>query len=159
MKTWENQYRKNVLAVIFDLEWNVFLGKNSTWKQIRTFPKWGIKNWETEKTALFREIYEEIWLKEDCFEIVYTNPKTFDKEFTKEQIERKIANKWEYYIWKSEKIYFLKFKGWDINLSIEKEFSEYMWVKVEKLQEYIESKELLDLIDLKFLSQLIKKHE
>lgn len=156
MNIWANQYRNNVLAVIFDKTWKILIGKNAIGKDNRTFPKWWKNKSESDIEALYRELYEEIGLGETSFELVYVNPKTFDKAFTQEQIDWKIQNKGEYYIWKSEKIFFLRFMGWEIDLSIEKELSEIKWVEIDELGGYI-GLDLLAVIDMAFLKELIRK--
>ena len=94
-------YRQNVLAIIYNTNWEVLLWQNRWWWQDWTFVKWWIEKWESKETALFREIYEETWLKRETLNIVYRYKQPFEKDFSQEEIQRKIKNKNEYYIWKT----------------------------------------------------------
>lgn len=94
----QKDYRRNILAIIFNSDWKVLIWQNRWWGQDWTFPKWWIEKWESKEIALFREIYEEIWLKKDTLNIVYRYKQPFKKDFSQEEIQWKIKNKNEYYI-------------------------------------------------------------
>lgn len=150
-------YKNNILWIIFNNKKQILLWKYNSSKPNWTFPKWWILENEDYETAIFREIYEEIWLKNSCFEIVYVYEKSFVKDFSLEEIKWKIENKLEYFTWKKEKIIVLNFK-WeekDIDLSISNELSEYRFVEIEEISSYISDENLIDFIWIDFLKTII----
>lgn len=119
------------------LIWKYSSGINKGW----TILKWWIEEWETKQDALFREIYEEIWLKEDLFEIVCEFKDSYKKYFTVAEIEEKVKIHWEKYGYSSSEhfVYFLNFIGDDeqINITLTNEFSEYKWIKSFEFESYL----------------------
>lgn len=155
----ERIYRNNVLWIIFNEKWKILIWKYNTSKPNWTFPKWWIEIDEDFKSAIFREVYEELWINKNNLEILYYYENEFFKNFTKEEIEWKIKNKWEYFVWKKEKIILIKHK-WDetdINLNISNEFSEYKFIDILDIPNYINNNDLISFIDLNFL--IIKINE
>lgn len=149
----EEIYRNNVLWIIFDNKWQILIWKYNTSKPNWTFPKWWIENNENLESAIFREVYEELWISANNLEILYYYKNEFVKNYTQEEIEWKIKNKWEYYVWKKEKAILIKYK-WnetEINLNISKEFSEYKFIKIFDILQYINDNNLLNYINLDFL--------
>lgn len=150
-------YRQNVLAIIFNGNWSIFIWKNALWGQDRTFPKWGIQGEETFLEALFREIYEETWLSQQDLEVVCQFKNSFKKDFSKEEIEWKIANKNEFFVGKEDHMFLLKYNDkWAVNLEITWELIDFKWVPVTDLEKYIENKKLIELIGLSSLEEKIK---
>lgn len=155
MKRIEN-YRQNVLAIIFNKEWKVLVWQNKWWWQDRTFVKWWIEKWESKEETLYREIYEETGLKEDILKIVYEYKKAFKKDFSPEEIKWKIENKNEYYKWKKDHIFVVFYNWWwEINLWITNELIDYKWICVNEIKNYIKNEKLLSLIDTQFLTSII----
>ncbi len=153
----KENYKQNVLAIIFDKWWKILLWKYNSEFPSWTFPKWWIKINETKEQALFREIYEELWIHKEKLNILYAYPQTFKKKFTKKEIDWKIKNKWESNKWKEENIFVLKF-NWDskdIDLTISNEFIDWKLVSLNEIDKYIKNKELLNFIDIDFLERLI----
>jgi putative (di)nucleoside polyphosphate hydrolase len=155
-------YKQNVLAVIYNNEWKVCIGKYNSEFPSWMFPKWWVKKWETLEQALWREIYEELWINKNQMCIIPWFQKEFIKEYTDEERQWKIEKKWEYDYWKQENIYLVHFFGesWSIACNDE-EFSEVMWVEICDLWIYITNKELLKCIDwdelFKIISTEVKK--
>ena len=146
------EYRQNSLAIVFNEEWQIFLGKNALWDQDRTFPKGGIEQGETREDAIYREIYEETGLTKDVLNIVHEFDIPFRKDFSQEEIEWKIRNKNEYFIWKEDYIFLVMYNGQGhIDLTVTWELIEYKRVPIKKVTEYIHNKKLMDLIDLDVL--------
>ncbi len=151
-------YRQNVLAVIFNAKWQVFVWQNKWWWQDRTFVKWWIEKWESKKNALYREIFEETWLRESSLEIIYEYKNAFKKDFSQEEIQWKIKNKNEYFKWKEDHIFVVSYNGlWTIDLGTTDELIDYKWVDIDEIWSYIKNKKLLSLLDLCFLKKLIKR--
>lgn len=149
-------YRQNVLAIIFNEEWKVLVWQNRWWWQDWTFIKWWIEKWESKKSALYREIYEEVWLKEDTLEIIYEYKKTFKKDFSPEELKWKIENKNEYYKWKKDHIFIVFYNWWwKINLWITNELIDYKRISVNEIWKYIKNDKLLSIIDVQFLTSII----
>lgn len=149
-------YRQNVLAIIYNTNWEVLLWQNRWWWQDWTFVKGWIEKWESKETALFREIYEETWLKRETLNIVYRYKQPYKKDFSKEEIQRKIKNKNEYYIWKQDHIFVILYNWfWRINLWITNELIRYKWVKIDKIWAYIQNEKLLSIINIPFLKRKI----
>lgn len=157
MTLWTDNFRQNVLCVIFNNKEEILIGKNSIGKTTWTFPKWGKNSGETNIDAVYREIKEELNLEKHHLDLIFVDPNRYNKLFTQEQIQWKIENKGEYYIWKSEEIHYLLYKVGEINVAITGELSEYKWVKVNQLNEFIKHKDLLETIDVMFLEKLIEK--
>ena len=149
-------YRQNVLAIIFKQKGEVFLWKNATRWQDRTFPKWWVVYEETHQDALFREILEETGLKKETLEIVYSFEIPFRKEFSQEEIEWKIKNKNEYFVGKEDYMFLVKYDGmWTVDLSITWELIEYKRVLIKDIWKYIDNVKLLNLINLDHLETVI----
>ncbi|MEF2176056.1 MAG: NUDIX domain-containing protein [Candidatus Absconditabacteria bacterium] len=149
----EEIYRNNVLGIIFDNKGQILIGKYNTSKPNWTFPKGGIENNENLESAIFREVYEELGISANNLEILYYYKNEFVKNYTQEEIEWKIKNKGEYYVGKKEKAILIKYKGneTEINLNISKEFSEYKFIKIFDILQYINDNNLLNYINLDFL--------
>lgn len=155
----EKIYRNNVLWIIFNEKWKILIWKYNTSKPNWTFPKWWIEKDEDFKSAIFREVYEELWINKNNLELSYFYENEFIKNFSQVEIEWKIKNKWEYFVWKKEKIILINYK-WDqtdINLNISNEFSEYKFIDILDIPNYINNNDLISFIDLNFL--IIKINE
>ena len=149
-------YRQNVLAIIYNTNWEVLLWQNRWWWQDWTFVKGWIEKWESKETALFREIYEETWFKKETLDIIYKYKEPYRKDFSKEEIQWKIKNKNEYFIWKQDHIFVVSYNWfWRINLWITNELLCYKWVKIDVIWSYIENKQLLSIINIPFLKKKI----
>ena len=149
-------YRKNILAIIFNSDWKVLIWQNRWWGQDWTFPKWWVEKWESKEIALFREIYEEIWLKKDTLNIVYRYKQPFKKDFSQGEIQWKIKNKNEYYIWKEDYIFLVSYNGlWRINLWITNELLYYKRIEMDEKWVYIQNEKLLSIINIPFLKKKI----
>ena len=152
----QKDYRRNILAIIFNSDWKVLIWQNRWWGQDWTFPKWWIEKWESKEIALFREIYEEIWLKKDTLNIVYRYKQPFKKDFSQEEIQWKIKNKNEYYIWKKDYIFLISYNGlWRINLWITNELLCYKRIEINEIWTYIQNEKLLSIINIPFLKKKI----
>lgn len=152
-----NGYRQNVLAIIFNTNGECFIGKNSWWGQDWTFPKGWIEIWESATDALYREIYEETWLIRDTLKVLCKMPTTLKKTFSKQELEWKIKNKKEYFIWKEDHIFILRYDDkWEIDLNITKELLEYKWISLTDIKMYIDNMTLLSLINIPTLKELIQ---
>lgn len=153
-------YRKNIMAIILNKQWEILIWKYLRGNASRTIPKWGLELNESPETALFREIFEETWIPSNKLLIVHKYDKYYKKEFTKEQIDWKIKNKWENYIWKIEIPYILLF-SWtnnDINIWINWEFSDYQWIQLNNLKDYI-NPDLIEFLDINFINQIFSNYE
>lgn len=149
-------YRQNVLAIIFNKEWKLILWQNKWRWQDWTFVKWWIEKWESKKMALYREIYEEIWLGKSTLKIIYEYKKAFKKDFSPEEIKWKIENKNEFFKGKKDNIFIVSYIWWwKIDLWITNELINYKWVNVDEIWLYIKNEKLLSIIDTRFLKNVI----
>lgn len=149
-------YKQNVLAIIYNKEWKVCIGKYNSEFPSWMFPKWWVKKWETLEEALLREISEELWINKNQMHIIQWFQKVFFKDYTDEERQWKIEKKWEFEYWKQENIYLVHFLGDDWLISCnDQEFSEIKRVDVRDLWLYISNKELLACIDKDELSKMI----
>ncbi len=152
----ESNLRKNIIAIIFNDDLDVLIWKYNSSKPSWTLPKWWINDDETEVEWLFREIKEELNIPKDNLTIVHEYEKNFIKYFTQEEIDWKIKNKWEHFIWKSEKPFIIKF-SWDpniIDVKITNELSEFKFVKINDLGQYL-AMPLIDFLDLDYMRKII----
>lgn len=151
-----NLYRQNIMAIIVNNKSKIFIGKYNSEFPTWTFPKWGVKKWESLLDALFREIFEETWIKQNYLKILYKYEKSFIKRFTNEEIEWKIVNKWEYYIGKQETPFILSFSWTHENINIwdNWEFSEFKWISIDALDDYIK-KDLTKFLGIDFIKSII----
>ena len=149
-------YKQNVLAIVYNHEWKVCIGKYNSEFPSWMFPKWWVKKWETWEQALWREINEELWIyQNECCIIPWFN-KVFIKEYTDEERQWKIEKKWEFEYWKQENIYLVHFLGDSSCITCnDEEFSEIKWVDVCDLWLYITNKKLLASIDLDELLKIL----
>lgn len=148
------------MAIILNKKWEILIWKYLRGKASRTIPKWWLELNESPKKALFREIFEETWIPSNKLLIVHKYDKYYTKEFTQEQIEWKIKNKWENYIWKIEIPYILLF-SWtnnDINIWINWEFSDFQWIQINNLKDYINT-DLIEFLDIGFINQIFSNYE
>ena len=125
----EDGYRPNVASVIINKDNKILWAKRvdeDNWQ----FPQGGIQKGETPEQAMYREVYEEVGLKKNSFEILgrsadwlkYDVPEKFVKTYWQGRY------KGQKQIW-----FLLKFIGSDdlinLNLHDSPEFDDWKWEK------------------------------
>jgi len=151
-------YRNNILGIVFNVLGQVLLVQySSSWS--RSFPKWWLEKKESFPDGIQREIYEELWIEKKLLRYHFVYRERYKKRFTQAEIDRKIAHKWEYFIWKIENICVLSYIwDWsDIDTLVSAELAQHRWVSLSELNEYIRDAVLLRIIDISFLSNFITK--
>lgn len=132
----KKNYRPNVAAIILSSSYparcEIFIASRIDVEDAWQFPQGGIDKGETPKEALYRELKEEIGT--DKIEVVAEFPQWVSYDFPPS-----VANKMAPYDGQTQKYFLVKLKKGakiDINTEIP-EFSEYKFVKTEKLNDYI----------------------
>lgn len=105
--------------------------------------------------GLYREIYEETGLSKEHLTFLYTYPTPFVKDFTPEEIARKIEQKNEHYIGKSETACIVEYTPEKdlVNIGVSDELSAHVWAEIEEVEKYIKNEDLLRYINLEFLER------
>lgn len=128
----EKNYRPNVAAIIlsnvYPLECKIFIAQRSDMENIWQFPQGGIDEGEDAKSALFRELKEEIGTDE--IEIIAEYPEWLSYDFPS-----KVLKKMSPYDGQIQKYFLVRLKeGAKININTKHpEFSSYRFVELEEL--------------------------
>ena len=136
MKGKGKNYRPNVAAIVLSASYpakcEILIASRIDIKDAWQFPQGGIDEGETPKEALFRELKEEIGTND--VEIVAEYPGWVSYDFPPA-----VAKKMSPYQGQIQKYYLVKLKkGAKINIETKvPEFSEYKFVKIDELNEYI----------------------
>ncbi len=155
----DKNLRNNVMAFIFDESARILIWKYNSPKPSWTFPKWWLNENEDEIEWLFREIREELDIQESELELVHVHHKPIIKYFTDEEIEWKIKNKWEYFIWKSEKVFMLEFI-WNtdyIDTSKTNELSGYKFISFNELKDFMKE-DIINFLLEQTSEEIMNKH-
>ncbi|TKX31825.1 RNA pyrophosphohydrolase [Campylobacter estrildidarum] len=132
----EKKYRPNVAAIIlsstYPLECKIFIAKRSDMDNIWQFPQGGIDEGEDAKSALLRELKEEIGTDE--IEIIAEYPEWLSYDFPE-----RVAKKMYPYDGQIQKYFLVRLKSESkINIKTKHpEFSAYQFVKVKQIFEMI----------------------
>jgi putative (di)nucleoside polyphosphate hydrolase len=132
----EKKYRPNVAAIIlspsYPAKCEIFIASRIDVEDAWQFPQGGIDAGETPKEALYRELKEEIGTNE--VDIISQYPDWVSYDFPPA-----VAQKMAPYDGQTQKYFLVKLrKGAKINIKTKiPEFSEYKFVKSEKLNDYI----------------------
>lgn len=132
----EKNYRPNVAAIIlsnvYPLECKIFIAQRSDMENIWQFPQGGIDEGEDAKSALFRELKEEIGTDE--IEIIAEYPEWLSYDFPS-----KVLKKMSPYDGQIQKYFLVRLKeGAKININTKHpEFSSYRFVELEELYKII----------------------
>lgn len=129
--------RKVVVWIIKNSKNKYLIWKYNSTKPNRSFAKWWIEKNESNLNALYREIYEEFWIK-DNIKVIKLLQKNKISFYSLKDILWKIKHKKRFYIWKIEDIFLLEFtwKIDEININLTKEFSEFKFVEEFELKSY-----------------------
>ncbi|WP_286005582.1 RNA pyrophosphohydrolase [Campylobacter avium] len=128
----DKKYRLNVAAVIlsssYPFDCRVFIAKRNDMDDVWQFPQGGIDENENPKSAILRELEEEIGTKD--VEFIATYPKWLNYDFPS-----KIAQKMYPYDGQSQKYFLLRLRpNAKINLRTKHpEFSSYKFVNLQEL--------------------------
>ncbi len=132
----EKNYRPNVAAIVlssaYPFKCQIFIAKRSDMDNVWQFPQGGIDEGEDVKTALLRELKEEIGTDE--VEIIAEYPKWLSYDFPE-----KIAKKMHPYDGQIQKYFLVRLKqGAQINICTKHpEFDAYQFVEVKQIFEKI----------------------
>ena len=132
----KKRYRPNVAAIVlsskYPYEVKIFIAKRNDVKDSWQFPQGGIDDGETPKTALFRELKEEIGT--DKFEIIAEYPKWVSYDFP-----NIIAKKMYPFDGQNQKYFLVRLKPKaKINIKTKHpEFDDYKFVTFDDLFKYI----------------------
>ena len=132
----KKNYRPNVAAIVLSSSYpakcEIFIASRIDVEDAWQFPQGGIDKGETPKEALFRELKEEIGTNE--IDIIAQYPDWVSYDFP-----QAVANRMAPFDGQTQKYFLVKLKKGakiDINTEIP-EFSNYKFVKTEKLNDYI----------------------
>ncbi|QOR01831.1 MULTISPECIES: RNA pyrophosphohydrolase [unclassified Campylobacter] len=132
----EKKYRPNVAAIVlssaYPFECKILLAKRNDMEDIWQFPQGGIDEGEDVKSALFRELKEEIGTDE--IEILAEHPEWISYDFP-----AKVAQKMYPYDGQSQKYFLVKLKNKAIiNLNTKNpEFDAYKLVDLDQVYDMI----------------------
>ena len=132
----KKRYRPNVAAIVlsskYPYEVKIFIAKRNDVKDSWQFPQGGIDDGETPKTALFRELKEEIGT--DKFEIIAEYPKWVSYDFP-----NIIAKKMYPFDGQIQKYFLVRLKPKaKINIKTKHpEFDDFKFVTFDELFKYI----------------------
>jgi len=135
-KSSQKNYRPNVAAIVLSSSYparcEIFIASRIDVEDAWQFPQGGIDEGETPKKALFRELKEEIGTDE--IEIIAEFPQWVSYDFPPA-----VANRMAPYDGQIQKYFLVKLKkGAKVNIDTKiPEFSDYKFVKTEKLNDYI----------------------
>ena len=125
-------YRPNVAAIIVSSDYpntkDIFVAQRCDLKNVWQFPQGGIDEGEDAKTALFRELEEEIGTND--VEIISQYPEWISYDFPQH-----IANKMKPFAGQTQRYYLVKLsKDATINLDTDHpEFDDYKFVKADEV--------------------------
>ena len=134
-KTKKN-YRPNVAAIVLSSSYpakcEIFIASRIDVEDAWQFPQGGIDEGETAKEALFRELEEEIGTNKVDIIAEYPNWVSYD-------FPQAVADRMAPFDGQTQKYFLVKLrKGAKIDIETEiPEFSNYKFVKTEKLNDYI----------------------
>lgn len=132
----EKKYRPNVADIVlssaYPFECKLFIAKRSDMDNIWQFPQGGIDEGEDPKSAVLRELKEEIGTDE--VEIIAEHPEWLSYDFPE-----KVAKKMYPYDGQSQKYFLVRLKhGAKININTKHpEFDAYQFVGVKQVFEII----------------------
>ncbi|EAJ1253934.1 RNA pyrophosphohydrolase [Campylobacter lari] len=132
----EKKYRPNVAAIVlssaYPFECKILLAKRNDMEDIWQFPQGGVDDGEDVKSALFRELKEEIGTDE--VEILAEHPEWISYDFP-----AKVAQKMYPYDGQSQKYFLVRLKNKAIiNLNTKNpEFDAYKFVSLEDVYDMI----------------------
>jgi len=136
MEDTKKNYRPNVAAIVLSSSYpakcEIFIASRIDVEDAWQFPQGGIDEGETPKEALFRELKEEIGT--DSIDIIAEFPEWVSYDFP-----ASVASRMAPFDGQTQKYFLVKLhKGAKIDIDTEiPEFSQYKFVKTEKLNEYI----------------------
>lgn len=129
-------YRPNVAAIVLSSSYpakcEIFIASRIDVEDAWQFPQGGIDEGETPNEALFRELKEEIGTNE--VDIIAEFPEWVSYDFPPS-----VASRMEPFDGQTQKYFLVKLhKGAEIDINTEiPEFSQFKFVKTEKLNDYI----------------------
>ncbi len=132
----KKNYRPNVAAIVLSAKYptkcEIFIASRTDVESAWQFPQGGIDKGENPKEALYRELEEEIGTKD--IEIIAEYPQWVSYDFPSV-----IAKKMYPFDGQIQKYYLVKLKkGAKININTKSpEFSEYKFVEVKNIYDYI----------------------
>ena len=134
------EYRPNVAALIQRANGDILWCERNLPPYLWQFPQGGVQKGETEQEALFRELTEELGLKnpQESIQVIKRREKKARYTFPIRIIERYLNNDQPSYIGQEQTWFLLRFTGadQDINVNFEgknSEFRAFCWGGVEHL--------------------------
>lgn len=148
-------YRDNVSCIVFKNDKFLLVQLNDWPRDFWKFPQGGVKQDETEKEAVARELAEE--LGTDKFRIVAKSSHIHQYNWDRDSIE-KAGFRWK---GQKQRFYLVEFLGKDENIKINTdEVQDYKWVKRYELAKHFCHKHKLfanyDLVIKKTLEKCFK---
>ena len=125
------EYRPNVAAIILNEHGEILICERANNARAWQFPQGGVDKGETSKEALFREVWEEVGLKSEHYEILEK------KSGYKYLYPPKVRNK-KKYDGQKQTYYLCQLKEGapEVDLGEKNpEFSDYDWVRPEEFDE------------------------
>ena len=128
----ESSYRKCVGAVIINENNEVLLCERIDSPNSWQMPQGGVEDNEEQRTAIFREILEEVGIKQEHLEIIACAPRSikYDVPVTK------LPSSWNNeYVGQDILFFLIKFSGNDSNINLNysnhPEFKNFMWSSLD----------------------------
>ncbi|NCT55435.1 NUDIX domain-containing protein [bacterium] len=136
----ELRYRNGVVAYIIDGLGNILLVQKTTYPDhLWTFPGGGVEEGEDLLQALFRELEEEIYTKEQLYKLVGKSTKTLDYEWDDNTVSTNIEKKGSSYRGQKNHQFVLKYLGDRDNIkpNEEEKIKVAKWVPISDIEEYL----------------------
>ncbi|NOZ43963.1 MAG: NUDIX domain-containing protein [bacterium] len=157
--------RKKVSAIVFNHEAKILLGKYcpeyNKWVEIfsnskRTFPGGKKEFHESFKTALCRELEEEVNIKEKDIDFIYQYPHPYYQRYNSKTKKWFGKYRHTYIKGKKQKFFVLYYTGKEKVKPSNNEFCELQWLSLDELASHIESK-IMKFLEKEHLQRLIQK--
>lgn len=124
-------YRDNISCVVFKDDMFLLVQLNDWPKNFWKFPQGGVRQGESEKKAVIRELTEE--LGTDEFRIVAKSPFVHKYDWDRDSVE-KAGFQWR---GQKQKFYLVEFLGEDKDIKINtKEIQNYRWARRSELAKH-----------------------
>jgi putative (di)nucleoside polyphosphate hydrolase len=129
-------YRPNVSMLLFNSEWNLFLGARSDNPKEWQFPQGGVED-NDEKASVIRELEEELGVLAKDLKIITKCEHIHSYDFT--VTPEPYKHKWR---GQEQSYWVVEFKGLDASINLQTdhpEFIEWKWTRAEEVKLHVPS--------------------